>query len=84
MVHPSQSSLPPTPDIAPPPLRRSARISKAPDRYGYSPDIFHTHTSMVATLFSTTVLKSYLEAVKYDCWKQAIEKELDTLKVNHT
>lgn len=56
--------------------RRSSRVTCPPDRYGFS------HTSLHATLNS--VPSCYSEAVKHDCWRKAMEEELQALMDNHT
>ena len=54
-------------------LRRSSRISKPPDRYGFS-----------AALVDTAVPSSYSQATKHACWVKAMDEELQALLENHT
>ena len=61
-----------------PTLRRSSRISVPPDRYGFS------HTSLMATLSSSSIPRSYSQAVQDKCWTQAMHDELEALEKNHT
>ena len=71
----------PPPAVGPsglPTLRRSTRISVPPDRYGFS------HTSLMATLSSSSIPRSYSQAVQDNCWNQAMHDELATLEQNHT
>ena len=58
--------------------RRSTKVSRSPDRYGFS------HTSLHVTLSSIPVLSSYSEAAKHDCWRAAMIEELWALQDNHT
>jgi hypothetical protein len=58
--------------------RRSARVSRPPDRYGFS------HTSLNTTLSSTSIPTCFSEAVKYECWQKAMDEELRALQDNHT
>ncbi|KAJ6978380.1 hypothetical protein NC653_026695 [Populus alba x Populus x berolinensis] len=69
----------PLPDTEPtsdhtPQLRRSTRVSRAPNRYGYS----------ATTIDSTFVPKTYAQASTQDCWQQAMKEELQALQDNHT
>ena len=61
-----------------PALRRSSRPSRPPARYGFN------HSSLMTTLSSVPLPSSYLQAVKQDCWNQAMKEELDALNWNHT
>eukprot|EP00268_Persea_americana_P068489 TRINITY_DN9542_c0_g1_i4.p1 TRINITY_DN9542_c0_g1~~TRINITY_DN9542_c0_g1_i4.p1 ORF type:complete len:187 (+),score=27.63 TRINITY_DN9542_c0_g1_i4:68-628(+) len=63
---------------SPPSLRRSTRISIPPDRYGFS------HTSLMATLSSSSIPQSYFQAVQDPCWNKAMQDELNALAQNHT
>ena len=45
-----------------PPLRRSSRISVPPNCYGF------THTSLMATMPSTSIPNSYSRLVQRECW----------------
>jgi hypothetical protein len=58
--------------------RRSARVSRPPDQYGFS------HTSFNTTLSSTSIPTCFSEAVKYECWRKAMDEELRALQDNHT
>ena len=62
----------PDPDPVPP-LRHSNHISRPPDRYGFS------HTSLLATLSSISIPKSYSHGVKHEFWQRAMQDELDAL-----
>ncbi|XXG61102.1 hypothetical protein AAC387_Pa04g2839 [Persea americana] len=70
--------LPPVPGSGHTSLRRSTRISVPPDRYGFS------HTSLMATLSSSSIPQSYSQAVQDPCWNKAMQEELDALAQNHT
>ncbi|RWR91574.1 Retrovirus-related Pol polyprotein from transposon TNT 1-94 [Cinnamomum micranthum f. kanehirae] len=59
-------------------IRRSTRISRPPDRYGFS------HSSYFATLSSVSIPTSYSQAAKQECWRQAMKEELSALKQNQT
>ena len=64
----------PIPDPDPmPPLSHSNRISRPPDHYGFS------HTSLLATLSSISIPKSYSHGVKHEFWQRAMQDELDAL-----
>ena len=54
-------------------LRRSNRISRPSDRYGFS-----------AILADITVPTSYSQATKHVCWEKAMQEELQALQENHT
>ena len=58
--------------------RRSTRITRPPDRYGFS------HTSLHTTLTTVPIPSCYSEAAKHDCWRKAMEEELQALVDNHT
>jgi hypothetical protein len=83
---PSSETVPTTsPEIDPPSEtipasgpRRSARVSRPPDRYGFF------HTSLNTTLSSTSIPTCFSEAVKYECWQKAMDEELRALQDNHT
>ena len=60
------------------PLRRSSRISRPPNRFGF------THISLLATLSSVQIPNHFSQAVQHECWRQAMQEELNALKVNHT
>ena len=60
------------------PLRRSTRLSRPPDRYGFN------HTSLLTTLSSIAILNSYSQVVKHGCWKKTMQEELAALQSNHT
>lgn len=57
-------------------LRRSIQVSKSLDRDGFS--------SLFTTVDSIYVPTSHKQAIKEDCWKQAVIEELPTLEANHT
>ena len=76
---PDPTSLATTPEIATmPTLRRTMRVSRPPNRYGYS------HSSFFATLASVNIPTSYSQAVKHECWRKAMSEELEALQTNHT
>lgn len=75
---PPLPSLDPPSDPDPPVLRRSTRVSRPPDWY----DSYHT--SFSAALSSISVPSSYSQAVKHECWQQAMQEELRALQDNHT
>ena len=54
-------------------LRRSTRVTKTLDRYGFS------HNSLMATLSTTSIPQSYSQAVHHECWKRDMQDELDAL-----
>jgi hypothetical protein len=58
--------------------RQSTRVSRPPDWYGFS------STTIQATLDTTSVPKSYSHASTQECWRQAIQDELQALQDNHT
>ncbi|KAM7530049.1 hypothetical protein LguiB_033459 [Lonicera macranthoides] len=58
--------------------RRTSRVSRPPDRYGFS------HTANQAVLDTTTVPRSYSQAATQVCWQQAMKEELQALMDNHT
>ena len=58
--------------------RRSTRVSRPQDRYGFS------HTSLHVTLSSIPIPSSYSEATKHDCWWATMTEELRALQDNHT
>ena len=58
--------------------RLSFRITHPLDRYGFS------HTSLHTTLTTVPIPSCYSEAAKHDCWRKAMEEELQALVDNHT
>eukprot|EP00268_Persea_americana_P009792 TRINITY_DN13924_c0_g1_i10.p2 TRINITY_DN13924_c0_g1~~TRINITY_DN13924_c0_g1_i10.p2 ORF type:complete len:123 (+),score=11.19 TRINITY_DN13924_c0_g1_i10:364-732(+) len=78
--HSPSPNPPPEPDpsYAPAPtsiqLRRSTRHTRPLDRYGF------THTSLLAALSTVTIPNSYLQAMKHDYWKKAMQEELDAFR----
>ena len=69
----------PVPDISHSvPLRQSSHISCPPDRFGF------THTSLLTTLSSVQMPYHFSQAVQHECWRQAMQEELEALKENHT
>jgi hypothetical protein len=72
----------PPPDTAPkiasepsthqPALHHSTRVSHPPDQYGF-----------FATLSTIIVPSCYSQAVQYECWQKAMQKELQALQNNH-
>ena len=79
--HPLAPPLPdsePSPECTPIAPCRSNRISRPPDRYGYSP------TSLTATLSSIPIPTCYSQAVKDVCWVKAMQEELQALQENYT
>ncbi|KAL8132914.1 hypothetical protein AgCh_008408 [Apium graveolens] len=62
-----------------PPLRRSSRNSKPPDRYGFSNQV-----AMSTTLSSIAIPTCYKQAMEHEYWQQAMETELQALAENHT
>jgi len=61
------------------PLRRSTRSSKPPDWYG-----FFTPISLSTTLSSISIPSSYTQTMEHDCWKKAMQEELQALQENYT
>jgi hypothetical protein len=70
---PISSPMPPEPGP-----RRSTRISHPPKRYGDYDTSFNT------TLSSISILTCFSEAVEYECWRKAMDEELQALQDNHT
>lgn len=68
----------PNPSLDPLPLCRSIWPTRPPNLNGF-PDV-----SLLATLSSIFIHNSYLQAVKENCWQQAIQEELDELRTNYT
>lgn len=66
----------PVPAASPAPLRRNHRVTKPPDKYGFSP------LSLTATVSS--IPSSYKQAMEHECWRKAIEAELLALEENQT
>jgi len=58
--------------------RRSTRVFRPSDWYGFSSSALH------ATLDTTSVPKSYSQASTQECWHQAMQDELQALQDNHT
>ena len=58
--------------------RRSTRVSRPPDWYGFY------HTSLHVTLSSIPIPSSYSEAAKHDYWRAVMTEELRALQDNHT
>lgn len=74
---PPQDPPDPAPDPDPvPPLRRSTRITRPPDRYAFS------HASFLATLSTVAIPTSYSQAMKHECWRKAMKEEFDALRAN--
>jgi len=57
----------------PVPPRRSTRVSRTPNFYGFS-----------STLSTISVPTCYSQASKHECWQKAMEEELLALKENNT
>jgi transposase InsO family protein len=78
---PQDSSLAADPIEEPEPdlLRRSSRIRKPPEKYGFSSPL-----SLTATLSSVPIPSSYKQAMEHGCWQTAIENELLALEENQT
>jgi hypothetical protein len=74
---PLPSSDPPLDPVSNEP-RRSTRVSWPPDWYGFS------SSALQATLDTTSVPKSYSQASTQECWRQAMQDELQALQDNHT
>jgi hypothetical protein len=70
---PISSPMPPEPST-----RRSIRISRPPEQYG------DYDTSFNITLSSISIPTCFLEAVKYECRRKAMDEELQALQDNHT
>ncbi|XP_059429139.1 uncharacterized mitochondrial protein AtMg00810-like [Corylus avellana] len=58
--------------------RRSARLSRPPNRYDFS------HTSFNTTLSSISIPTCFSEAVEYEYWWKVMDEELRALQDNHT
>ena len=61
----------------PPPLRKSSRPHKPPERYGFS-----TLVAMSTTMSSISIPTCYKQAKEHKCWQQAMEAELQALEAN--
>lgn len=59
-------------------LRRSSRATRPPEWYGFS------HKSLHTTLADIPIPTCYSEAVKHECWRNAMKEELQALEDNHT
>ena len=69
----------PAPDISQTvPFRPSFRLSRPPDRFDF------TQTSLLATLSSVHIPNHFSQAVHHECWRQAMQEELDALQVKIT
>ncbi|TXG51741.1 hypothetical protein EZV62_024265 [Acer yangbiense] len=77
IMHEPHSSEPPSDHVVHEP-HRSTRVSRPPDWYGFSTSAFQ------ATLDTTFVPKSYSQASTQECWRQAMQDELQALQDNHT
>ena len=75
------SNLGPTPEPAPAStiLRLSTCLSRPPDWYG-----FFSPVSLVATLSTIFIPSCYKQAMKHECWQNAMQAELQALEENHT
>ncbi|RVW98450.1 Retrovirus-related Pol polyprotein from transposon RE1 [Vitis vinifera] len=77
------SDLDPTLDPNPAPasttLRRSTRLSRPPDWYG-----FFSPVSLIATLSTISIPSCYKQAMEHECWQNAMQAELQALEENHT
>lgn len=83
---PLDQSLNADPEVSPEPespepehLRRSTRIRKPPEKYGFSSPL-----SLTATLASVPIPSSYKQAMEHHCWQEAIQAELLALEENQT
>ena len=64
---------------APATRRHSTRVSQPPDRYGFSNPV-----SLTTTVSPISIPSSYKQAMKHECWREAIETELLALEKNQT
>ena len=78
-VPPSNLDLALDPAPASTTLRRSTRPSRPPNWYG-----FFSHVSLVATLSTISIPSCYKQAMEHECWKIAMQAELQALEENHT
>lgn len=60
-------------------LRRSSRVRKPPEKYGFTSPL-----SLTATLSSVSIPSSYKQAMEHECWQNAVETELLALEENQT
>jgi hypothetical protein len=67
-TNPISSPMPPEPGP-----RQFTQVSRPPDRYG------DYHTSFNITLSSISIPTCFSEAVKHECWRKAMDKELQAL-----
>lgn len=72
---PPAASAPPTGSQPP---RCSTRASRPPSRFGWLAPSFLSSNSIAL------VPRSYNQAINHDCWKKAMQEELDALAENHT
>ena len=69
----------PDPSPASTTLRRYTRPSRPPNWYG-----FFSPVSLVATLSTISIPSCYKQAMEHECWKIAMQVELQALEENHT
>ena len=75
----SDLDLAPNPAPASTTLRWSTRPSRPPNWYG-----FFSPVSLVATLSTIFIPSCYKQAMEHQCWKIAMQAELQALEENHT
>lgn len=69
--------LEPTPNPGPPPaLRRSTRIAKPPDRFGFP--------SFLSAVHAISIPSSYSQAVQESCWQEAMADEIVAFESNQS
>ena len=78
-MSPSDLDLGPDPAPASTTLRWSTRPSQPSNWYG-----FFSHVSLVATLSTISIPSCYKQAIELECWKIAMQEELQALEENHT
>ena len=78
-MSPSDLDLAPDPTLASTTLCRSTRPSQSPNWYG-----FFSSISLVTTLSTISIPSCYKQAMEHECWKIAMQVELQALKEYHT
>ena len=78
-VPPSELNLAPDPALTSTTLRQPTCPSRPPNWYG-----FFFPVSLAATLSTISIPSSYKQVMEHECWKIAMQVELQALEENHT